>query len=100
MKLAMFAAAATLALAACQEDKAQKALVDSCVADGLNQKTCTCLATETKKQVDPEVYEAMALAAQGKEDEANALMEKMPIEKRFSVASGITSAMGACAVEG
>lgn len=100
MKLSVFVAATTLALAACQEDKAQKALVVSCVKDGLPEKACKCLADETKKTVDPEVYQAMALAAEGKDNEANALMEKMPIEKRFSVASGITSAMGACAVEG
>ena len=59
---------------------------------------CGCLATETKKAVDADAYNAMVLVAQGKGEEANALMEKMPIEKRFTVATGTVTAMDKCAV--
>jgi hypothetical protein len=102
MKTLMLAAATlTLAapmLAACQQDPAQKALVQSCVADGLPEDTCKCLASESKKSMDPKVYEAIALAATGKVDEANAIMETLPIEKKFQAGSGIHGAMAACAV--
>lgn len=97
MKKLMFVAAASLALAAC-EDKGQSALVQSCVSGGLEKRTCDCLARESKKSMDKEVYEAMVLDAQGKSAEANALMEKMPVEKRFTAATGIVGAMGACAI--
>lgn len=99
MKKLVLTAAATLTLAACQQDAAQKALVQSCVADGLPEATCTCLARESKKSMDPEVYKAISLSVTGKEDEANAIMEKLPIDKRFQAGSGIHGAMAACAVD-
>lgn len=98
MSRSLLAAAGMLVLAACGGPN--KALVDSCVADGMKKGDCACLATEAEKQMDKDVFAAVVLQAEGKEDEANAMMEKMPIEKRFSVATGIISVMGACAVEG
>lgn len=97
MVAGLLAAAGALLLAAC-EDKQQAALVNSCVADGMPKDTCGCLAKETKKAVDADAYNAMVLVAQGKSEQANALMEKMPIEKRFTVATGTVTAMDKCAV--
>lgn len=98
MTKSLLAAVGLLALAACGGPN--KALVDSCVADGMAKADCDCLATEAEKQMDKDVFDAVVLMAEGKEDEANAMMEKMPIEKRFSVATGMISVMGACSVEG
>jgi hypothetical protein len=98
MKNVILAAAAALALAACQ-DKATVAMVKGCMNDGYEEKTCNCLAKESKATMDKDAYAAMGLIAQGKEDEANALMEKMPIDKKFSVATGIVQAMDKCSVE-
>jgi hypothetical protein len=93
----LLAATGLLVLAACSGPN--KALVDSCIADGMDKSTCECLATEAEKQMDEDVFGAVVLMAEGKEEEANAMMEQMPIEKRFSVATGMISVMGACAVE-
>lgn len=97
MNKVILAGAALLALGAC--DTPNKPLVDSCLADGYDKKVCECLAKEAKKQLEPDVFNAMVMMAEGKEEEANAAMEAMPIEKRFSVASGMFTVMGACSVE-
>ncbi|MDZ4760158.1 MAG: hypothetical protein SGJ21_03705 [Alphaproteobacteria bacterium] len=63
-----------------------KAVLSSrCVEDGNDKKACDCMATETENALDPEVFEAMVLAAQGKDDEADAAMQKLTQEQQFSV---------------
>lgn len=75
-------------------DKAE--LVKACVADGEEQKTCDCVADELEKTVDKDAFKAMVLGAQGKDAEAEAIMEGLSMEKQFSVATGAMGAMAKC----
>lgn len=83
-------AASILALAACGGGKA--AMVKSCVDDGTNQKTCECIATELEEKLDKDVFDALVLGAQGRDEAAKVALEKLPANQQFSV---VTTTMGA-----
>jgi hypothetical protein len=83
-----------LALAGCGGGKA--AMVKSCVDDGTDRKTCDCIASELERKLDKDVFDAMVLGAQGRDEAAKAAMDKLPIEKQFSIATGAMSAAMTC----
>lgn len=100
MRLMMFAvAAAGLAVSACGGAGGGKSeLVEACVADGEDKAQCECIATELEANLDEDVFRAMVLGAQGKEAEAEEIMNDMPMDKQFSVATGAMAAMMKCGV--
>jgi hypothetical protein len=86
--------AAVVALAsACSAGGGDKAaIIAACTKDGENQKNCECVAGELEKSLDKDAFHAMALGAQGKQEEAEKIVKALPMDKQMAVA---TSAMGA-----
>jgi Ni2+-binding GTPase involved in maturation of urease and hydrogenase len=98
MKLVV-AVAAVLMVASCGAAGGGKAaLVKSCVKGGETKKTCDCVATELQKNADKDVFRAMVLQSEGKDAEAEKIMNALPMEKQFSAASAAMGAMMKCAV--
>lgn len=105
MRLAVFSAAALL-LGACGEAKAPPsaahvALAKACVDAGGQAQVCECQATKVDElvaggEVSPEVQRALVLQAEGKEDEADAIMSKLPPADLFKQPSRIAEAQLAC----
>jgi len=98
MKRFVLAAAAVLLLAACGAGGGKAAMVKSCVKEGEDKKTCECVATELEKNADKDVFKALVLQSQGKNEEAEKIMNALPMEKQFSAASAAMGAMMKCAV--
>lgn len=99
MKRFVLAAAAVLMAASCGAAGGGKAaMVKSCVKEGEDKKTCECVATELEKNADKDVFKALVLQSQGKNEEAEKIMNALPMEKQFSAASAAMGAMMKCAV--
>lgn len=100
MKRFVMAAAAVLMLASCGAvgGGGKAAMVKSCVKEGEDKKTCECVATELEKNADKDVFKALVLQSQGKNEEAEKIMNALPMEKQFSAASAAMGAMMKCAV--
>lgn len=90
----MIAAAGALLLSACGGDKS--AMVSACVKDGTDRKVCDCVATELETKLDKDVFHAMALGAQGKDEASEKAMEGLSMEQKFSVATGAMAAAMKC----
>ena len=71
-------------------------LVSQCVKDGNTEEACRCMADQAEATLDKEVLAAMALAAEGKDDEADEAMRKLTMEQQFSVAPFAAAAVEAC----
>ena len=86
-------AAMVLAVSGCAESKpppsAQHAeYTKLCIDAGGDQTHCECQATKvdellTAGEINPKIQEALILQAQGKEDEADAIMLALPYNERF-----------------
>lgn len=86
-------AAMVLALTACGESEPPVSAehveyTKLCVDAGGEQAHCECQATKvdellTAGEINPKVQEALILQAQGKEDEADAIMLALPYNERF-----------------
>ena len=92
-------AAAVLLASACGAAGGDKAaFVSGCVKEGESQKTCDCVATEFEKSIDKDAFHAMALQAQGKTEEADKIMNALPMDKQIAMATVAMGAMMKCAV--
>lgn len=86
-------AAMVLGLSACGESEPPPSAqhveyTKLCVDAGGEQAHCECQATKidellTAGAINPKVQEALILQAQGKEDEADAIMLALPYNERF-----------------
>jgi hypothetical protein len=94
-----------LLLAACGEAKPPSAehvaLAKACVADGGTAEQCECQAAKVDDllksgEISAEVLKAQVLQAQGKEDEADAIMAALPDNVRFEQPSRIAEAQLSC----
>ncbi len=93
-------AAAGLALSACSGGGGKAALVEACVNDGQEKKTCDCMADEFEQKLDKDVFNALVLGAQGKDEEAEKILSELPMEKQFSVATAAMEATMKCGLGG
>ena len=86
-------AAMVLAVSACGESTPPLSaehveLAKLCVDGGGEQAHCECQATKVDEllaagEINPKIQEALILQAQGKEDEADAIMLALPYDERF-----------------
>lgn len=95
----MAAGAAALLASACTPD-GKGVLVQSCVKDGQDQKTCDCIATAMQKNMDPQLFQAAVLQAQGKNDEAEKVAKAVSADKAMESASKAMAPMLQCAMGG
>jgi hypothetical protein len=97
IRIAMAAAAAAALASACGGTGGDKAaIVAACTKDGESQKNCDCVATELEKSLDKDAFHAMALGAQGKEEEANKIVNALPMDKKMATATAAMGAMMKC----
>lgn len=87
-----------LVLAACGEraPPERAILVSQCVKDGNTEEACRCMAEQAEASLDKEVLAAMALAAEGRDEEADQAMQKLTVEQQFSVAPFAAAAVETC----
>ncbi len=97
MRSLLLAASAVLLAACGAAGGGASAMIKKCVDDGEDRKTCTCMVTEMEKTLDKEVFGAMVLQAEGKEDEAQKIMSNLPLNKQLGAATGMMGVMGKCA---
>jgi hypothetical protein len=64
--------------------------------DGNTEEACRCMAEQAEASLDKEVLAAMALAAEGRDEEADLAMQKLTIEQQFSVAPFAAAAVETC----
>ena len=93
------AAAAVLVLAAgCSDSGAGKeAWIKQCARGGDDRKTCTCVADDLQKNLDPAAFKAMMLDAEGKPEDANRIRDKMPVDRQMATMNVAMKAAGKCA---
>lgn len=97
-RIVMGAAAAALLASACSAAGGDKtAFVNGCVKEGEKKETCECVATEFEKSIDKDAFHAMALQAQGKTEEADKIMNALPMDKQIAMATVVMGAMMKCA---
>jgi len=92
-------AALALAAAGCMEaDNTHKVLVDRCVADGSSQEACSCMADTAEASLDEDSLKVMVLGAQQKHEEAQALMQSMPLDKQLAFGTFAFEAIDKCGI--
>jgi hypothetical protein len=93
------AAATILVLAtACGDGAAGKeAWIKQCAKGGDDRATCTCVADELQKNLDPEAFKEMTLTAQGKPEQAKKIHDRMPVDRQMAKLPVALKAAGKCA---
>ena len=100
IRMVLAAGAAALVVSACSAAGGDKAaLMASCKKEGESDKTCSCVANEFEKTLDKQAFHAMALSAQGKNEEADKIMNALPMEKQMQMATAAMGVMMKCAVD-
>jgi hypothetical protein len=98
IRIVMAATAAAVLASACGAvgggDKA--AIIAACTKEGESQKNCECVANEFEKALDKDAFHAMALGAQGKEEEADKIMNALPMDKQMAMATAAMGVMMKC----
>lgn len=93
----MTAAAVAALASACSAAGGDKAaIIAACTKDGEDQKNCECIATEFEKALDKDAFHALALGAQGKQEEADKIVKSLPMEKQMAMATSAIGAMTKC----
>jgi len=90
-------AAAVLASACGAVGGDKQAFVDGCVKGGDDKKTCECVGTEFEKTIDKQAFHAMALQAAGKTEEADKIINALPLDKQMAMATAAMGVMMKCA---
>lgn len=99
MKRMMVAGVAmTILLTAC--GGGNNAFVAACVKQGEDQKTCECASAEMQKNLDPQMYKAITLAAEGKDEESQKIMQSLPMDKAMGGAMAMMGVAQKCNLKG
>jgi hypothetical protein len=86
-----------LFMAACgAAPNAKSAMIKKCVEGGETEAICTCVATEMETTLEPEIFKAMTLEAEGKSEEAQKIMQSLPLGKQLGAATGMIGVMAKC----
>ena len=97
-RILMAAAAAAVLASACGAVGGDKqAFIDGCVKGGDDKKTCECVGTEFEKTIDKQAFHAMALQAAGKAEEADKIINALPLDKQMAMATAAMGVMMKCA---
>src|SRR5262245_19101068 len=94
-RILMAAAAAAVMLSACIPGAGgdKQAFIDGCVKGGDDKKTCECVGTEFEKTIDKQAFHAMALQAAGKTEEADKIINALPVDKQMAMATAMMRVM-------
>ena len=97
MTKVLMAAAAALLVSACGVGGGKSVYVAACVKEKQgDQKTCQCIGDKLEKTLDPQMFQAVTLQAEGKAEEADKIISKIPDEKKFTGAMAAAGAAMSC----
>lgn len=89
------------ALAACSaREPGRKAILDQCVAGGVPEAVCECLATNSAEKLDQELFDVVVAGAKGDEQEATAKLDELSSEMKARFSVLIPSIRGECGADG
>jgi hypothetical protein len=93
--------AGLLLLAGCgpQLSREEQLIAADCEADGGAAAGCVCMAQRAADELDPDVFRAMVLAAEGREAEAETLLESLPVDRQMSGVAFALETLDLCDME-
>ena len=95
------AALGLLALAACsQNGQGRAAITDRCIAGGEKPEICKCLADQSSRKLDSDMFALVVMGAQGDEAESDRLMQEIGPEKQAKFSSLMRDIIKSCGAEG
>lgn len=89
-----------LAAACSQNEPGRTAIVDRCVAGGETPEICQCLADQSSRQLDGEMFELVVLGAQGEEKEADRRMTELTPERQARFTAEMQHIIRGCGADG
>jgi len=90
-----------VALAACsQNGPGRAAIAQRCVTGGEAPEICQCLADESSKKLDGDMFALVVLGAEGQEAETDLLMKEMPPDRQLKFSATMREIIGACGAQG
>ncbi len=91
----------TLALlAACsQNDEGRKVIADRCVADGGTDEVCQCLADESAKRLDQDMFDIVVLGAQGDDKETEIQIGELAKDRQLIFVAKVEEVRRGCRVD-
>ena len=95
------ALAALALLAACsQNEQGRAAINDRCVAGGESAEICTCLADQSSRKLDGDMFNLVVLGAQGEEAETDRLVKELTPERQARFTAMMQEITRGCGAEG
>jgi hypothetical protein len=95
--LAALALGVTLAACSRTPDD-REVIVNACVEDGSSQEACECMAGEAETALSEEGRQVLVLGAQGKDQEAQTLMQSMPLDQQLAFGTFAFEAIDKCGI--
>lgn len=87
-------------LAACsQNDEGRKAIADRCVADGGTDEVCKCLADESAKRLDQDMFDIVVLGAQGDDKETEIQIGELAKDRQIIFSAKVEGVRRGCGVD-
>lgn len=88
-------------LAACSQNEPGRALImDRCVAGGETPEICKCLADQSSRQLDGDLFELIVLGAQGEEKETDRRMTELTPERQARFTAEMQQIIRVCGADG
>lgn len=97
----LFPTATLIALAACSQNGPGRAvIVERCVTGGEAPEICQCLADQSSRKLDGEMFDLVVLGAQGDEAETDLMMQEMSPDRQAQFGSTMREIIRACGAQG
>ncbi len=91
------AIATLLALSACSQNGPGRAVItDRCVAGGEAPEVCKCLADESSKKLDGDMFAMVVLGAQGEEAKSDARMKDLGPDRQAKFTAAMKDIIRGC----
>jgi len=95
------AIAALALLAACSQNEQGRAVITNrCVAGGESAEICKCLADQSSRKLDGDMFGIVVLGAQGDEAETDVLMKELAPERQARFTAMMQEIIRGCGAEG
>ena len=97
----VFSSAMLIALAACSQDGPGRAVItERCIAGGESPEICQCLADESSKILDDDMFDMVVLGALGDDAETDLMMREMSSSRRARFSALMREIIQGCGAEG
>jgi hypothetical protein len=71
-------------------------LVAGCIRDGNTRASCECMADSARTTLDPPVFQAMAMGAEGRQADASLAYDALTDAQKETVPAFVASSIKAC----